>query len=113
MDGTWQTTVTQAEFMAAKPSPDPSEVDPGNWGPFTIDLHRGLWFIGQGGPADRCSGCAGTYVVSGNHVTLESNYGEEFEATWSIFKGQLIFYPIVGQALPTTWRVKPLQRVGP
>jgi len=111
IDGTWEVTITQAEFLAAKPPPHPDEIDPSNWGYGTMDLHAGRWFMGPGGSPSDVLG--GTFVVTGNKITLDANDGNEFEATWSIYKDRLTFGIIAGFDLPNGWRVKPWDRVGP
>jgi hypothetical protein len=99
--GTWEVTITRADLLAAKPPPDPGEDQPGNYGHGTIDFHGGEWVLNPP------PGQQGTFSITGNEITLEATNGEEFKATWSIYRDTLTF----GVGVPTPWRVKPWHRV--
>ena len=113
LDGQWEVTYTKDEFVAAHP--DPSEVDPSNWGHFTLKFDRGDF----GGSSDP-STPTGTYVVDGDTITFYvPNEKSLWKYRWSVYRGTLTFEKLggeepdctlsvsLGQCEPTGLVVKP------
>jgi len=121
LDGTWQVTYTQAEFVAA--GADPSELSPsaGNWGHFTLTFRRGHWW-NTGWPTTAPAWTAsGTYVVTGRKITLyrhdqqsPGSNTEVYTYIWSVYKDTLTFKKAVppGVVIPTGYVVKPWRKTG-
>jgi hypothetical protein len=109
LDGLWEVTYTKDEFVAAHP--DPSEIDPSNYGSFTLKLDRGD-FSGIG---------TGTYVVDGDTITFYPGDAvpDWWKYRWSVYRGTLTFVKLggeepdcslsvsLGQCEPTGLVVKP------
>jgi TRAP-type C4-dicarboxylate transport system substrate-binding protein len=113
LDGLWEVTFTKDEFVAAHP--DPSEVDPSNWGHFTLKFDRGDF----GGSSDSWTS-TGTYVVDGDTITFYvPNEKSLWKYRWSVYRGTLTFEKLggeepdctlsvsLGQCEPTGFVVKP------
>jgi TRAP-type C4-dicarboxylate transport system substrate-binding protein len=112
LDGQWEVTYTRDELVAAHP--DPSEVQPENYGSFTLTFDRGDF---GNGSAD-----IGTYVVDGDKISFY--FGPEiWNYKWSVYGDTLTFEKLGGQAPdcslsvslgqcePTGLVVKPWRRV--
>ena len=105
IDGSWEVTITKDQYMATKPPPDPSEIDPSNWGHFTMDL--------QAGRINCCPNDknVGTFSLDGNHMHAVFPDGTVFDVTWSIYKGKLQLGVWPTGVSPTGWRAQPWTRV--
>jgi TRAP-type C4-dicarboxylate transport system substrate-binding protein len=92
LDGLWEVTYTKDEFVAAQP--DPGEVNPSNYGTFTMTFERGD-FTYAGGSYTSASG---TYVVDGDtisfYVVAENSV---WRYRWSVYRGKLTFEKLGGE----------------
>jgi TRAP-type C4-dicarboxylate transport system substrate-binding protein len=79
LDGVWEVTYTEDEFVAAHP--DPSEVNPSNYGAFTLKFDQGDFTLGE---------TTGTYVVDGDTISFYvPAEGSVWKYRWSVFRGTL------------------------
>ena len=116
LDGTWQVAFTRSEFIAAGAAGD--EVCCENWGHFTLKFHRGRWSETGTKPGQSLMG-SGTYVVTGNTITMDRNDhaypGSDTEIwgpfTWSVYRDTLTLKK--QPSGPTGLIVKPWRKVGP
>jgi hypothetical protein len=87
LDGMWEVTYTEDEFVAAHP--DPSEVNPSNYGTFNLKFDRGDFTLG---------GTTGTYVVDGDTIAFYvPNEGSIWRYRWSVYRGTLTFEKLGGE----------------
>ena len=125
LDGTWQVTYTQAQYIAAGAYPDELLPSEGNWGQFTLRLNRGRWWQsligGDPGVTPNNKLSYGTYVVAGRKITLYApgqNAGSgtavEGPYIWSVYKDTLTFKKAAppGFEIPTGLVVKPWRKTG-
>ncbi len=116
LDGLWEVTYTKDELVAAHP--DPSEVDPSNYGHFTLKFYRGD-FTYIGGSSDTWT-ATGTYVVDGDTISFYVDTDRSlWRYRWSVYRGTLTFEKLggeepgctlsvsLGQCEPTGLVVKP------
>jgi TRAP-type C4-dicarboxylate transport system substrate-binding protein len=105
LDGVWDVTYSRDELAAAHP--DPSEVDPSNYGHFTLEFHRGAFSFSQtdGGHVEWT--LVGTYAVTDDAVTFfvapnqagTGFHGQEiWRYSWSVYRGTLTFEKLGGEA---------------
>jgi hypothetical protein len=130
LDGIWDVTYSRDELIAARP--DPSEVEPSNYGHFTLEFHRGdfsFWQTDNGHVEWRL---IGTYAVDGDSFAFfvapnqagTGNHGPEvWRYRWSVYRGTLTFEKLggeapdcslnvsLGQCEPTGMVVKPWRQV--
>jgi TRAP-type C4-dicarboxylate transport system substrate-binding protein len=99
LDGVWEVTYTRDEFVAAQP--DPSEVNPSNYGTFTLTFDRGdFTYVGGSSESSTAPGtyATGTYVVDDNtiafHVETENGI---WKYRWSVYGGTLTFEKLGGE----------------
>jgi hypothetical protein len=87
LDGVWEVTYTEDEFVAAHP--DPSEVQPDNYGSFSLAFKRGDFTLG---------GTTGTYVVYGDTISFYvPSEGSVWKYRWSVYRGTLTFEKLGGE----------------
>jgi hypothetical protein len=121
LDGTWEFSFTQAEFLAAGPSP--GEDKPENYGHFTWTVDRGHWRqTGPGGFSGVITNY-GTYLVSGDKITFyrsDHEYpGSDTEIWgpyfWSVYRDTLTLKKAGWSGRdqgPTALVVKPWRKIG-
>jgi len=104
IEGTWETSFTRDEMLAA--GIVPGEDDASNYGHFTLAIHDGGSVLTQlDGP--KLTGRAAC-VVHGSSFTSASTNGEVFTWSFTATDTTLTF-----QGGPVTLRVKPWTRIGP
>jgi hypothetical protein len=106
IEGTWETTFTRAEMLAAGLN-DSAEDDGDNWGHFVLSIHGGSTVMVQLSEP-RTGGSAAAYVVTGNHYKVTSSEAV-FDWTFTVTDTTLTF----GGDGPVTLRAKPWTRIGP
>jgi TRAP-type C4-dicarboxylate transport system substrate-binding protein len=121
LDGVWQVTDTAAELRAAPVTSagDVADVEPENYGTWTLVLDRGRFAITQ---EDRlaCTWGYGTFAVTGNRIEWlftdgggiepdgsANKPGEFFTFRWSLYRGVLTLSSVAGAVSPSNFRVKP------
>jgi TRAP-type C4-dicarboxylate transport system substrate-binding protein len=123
LDGAWEVTYTKDEFVAAHP--DHGEVNPSNYGTFTLTFDRGdFTYVGGSSESSTTPGTSatGTYVVDGNTIAFYvETENSIWRYRWSVYGGTLKFEKLggeepgndctssvsVGQCEPTGLAVKP------
>ena len=120
LDGVWQFTSTSADLRAA--GTPQSDIEPENYGTYTIVIDRGRFAFTQ---EDRqaCTWGYGTFTVKGNEFDqlftdgggiapdgAANKPGEFFSFRWSLYRGVLTLSPVQG-ASPPNFLAKPWLRV--
>lgn len=88
LNGTWTTTITRDE-LANAPVDDPTEINDGNWGEFTLTLRAG------GTGTETMANNAEPYQydiayhVDGDVLTIERDNGERFVMRWQLNDAEL------------------------
>ncbi len=131
LDGVWDVTYSRDELVAAHP--DPSEVEPSNYGHhFTLEFHDGDFSFGQteDGRVEwtligsfAVDGDEMVFYVAGNQEGTGYHGPEMWRYTWSVYRDRLTFEKVFGEAPdcslaislgrcePTGIVVKPWRRV--
>src|SRR5207249_7999925 len=91
LEGVWEVSYTKSEFVAAHP--DPSEVNPENYGHFALEFHRGDFSFSEAGSQPGWTS-TGTYLVNGQKITFNAAEGnpngpEIWRYTWSVYRETL------------------------
>jgi TRAP-type C4-dicarboxylate transport system substrate-binding protein len=111
IQGTWTTTLSRDEFVAARPK-EPIE---GNYGKYELSFKAGRFTL----TLEDGSEATGVYSVHGDRITIApggdtaSNMGngEKWTYRWSVYRDRLSFRRIDGTAYnPTGLIVKPFTR---
>jgi TRAP-type C4-dicarboxylate transport system substrate-binding protein len=107
LDGVWEVTYSRDELVAAHP--DPSEVEPSNYGHSTLELHGGDFsysYVTQTGDGGEPS-LIGTYAVAGDEMVFYVARNQEgtgyhgpemWRYTWSVYRDRLTFEKVFGEA---------------
>jgi TRAP-type C4-dicarboxylate transport system substrate-binding protein len=99
LDGLWEVTYTKDEFVAAHP--DPSEVNPSNYGTFTLTFDRGdFTYVGGSSESSTAPGTSakGTYVVDGDTIAFYvETENSIWRYRWSVYGGTLTFERLRGE----------------
>jgi TRAP-type transport system periplasmic protein len=105
VDGVWDVTYSRDELVAA--DADPSEVEPSNYGHFTLEFHEGDFSFSQTDEDHVEWSLIGTYAVDGDSLTFfvapnqaaAGNHGREiWRYSWSVYRGTLTFEKLGGEA---------------
>jgi len=119
LEGTWQVTYTEQQFVAAGADHTEIYVLGGNWGHFSLRLSSGHWWLrligGDPGAAPAYRASSGTYAVTGNKILfrrLDRAYlGSDTEVwgpyIWSVYRDTLTFRKAGSAPMRTDLVVKP------
>jgi TRAP-type C4-dicarboxylate transport system substrate-binding protein len=125
LDGVWQFTDTPADLQAANAQSDNSQADivPENYGTWTLVFDQGRFAVTQE-DSQACTWGYGTFAVKGNKMQWlftdgggiapngsANKPGEFFIYRWSLYRGELTLYPVLGAVSPSNFRVKPWERI--
>jgi hypothetical protein len=118
LDGVWRFSDTAAE-LAAVPATQQGDVEPENYGVWTLVLDRSRFAVTQ---EDRpaCTWGYGTFTVAGDRFEwlftegggiapdgATNKPGEFFIYKWSLYRGVLTLYSEPGAVSPSNFMVKP------
>ena len=99
LDGAWEVTYTKDEFVAAHP--DQGEVNPSNYGTFTLTFDRGdFTYVGGSSGSSTAPGTSatGTYVVDDKTIVFYvETENSIWRYTWSVYGGTLKFEKLGGE----------------
>jgi TRAP-type C4-dicarboxylate transport system substrate-binding protein len=122
LDGEWEVTYTRDELIAAHP--DPSEVQPENYGHYGVTFDRGGFSYELLDGSSSSSTATGTYIVDGDTITFYlDGVPDWWKYRWSVYNRDSLTFeklggyePIctpnnLGQCEPTGFVVKPWRRV--
>ena len=109
LEGTWQVCFSRDELLAAGGQ---GEDLPANYGCQTLRFHEGEEGFSTGTTSFVPVVPNGTYLVSGDQVTILQSNGEVFDFTWSVFQDTLTFQRVPGKVSPTSFVVKAFHRAG-
>jgi hypothetical protein len=111
LDGTWHSSATRAEFVAAHPLP--GEFPDDNYGSHTLTLRSGRFGI-RNARFPREKGY-GSFSVNGDVIifkpggTVEAGAGETWRYRWTLYRGKLVLRRI-SDVGPTAFVVNPWQQ---
>ena len=123
LEGTWQVTYTEQEFIAAGADPTEIYLSEGNWGHFSLRLSRGHWWLrligGNPRVAPNYRSAYGTYAVTGDkilfhrhdHAYLGSDTQVWGPYIWSVYRDTLTFRKAGAAPMPTDLVVKPWLKI--
>jgi len=116
IDGTYQTSFSLADLSASPLLADPSELNDGNWGDWTLKFQDGRVSYAQRNTVTNSSS-SGTFTIDGDAVTMAfdsgANTGETFGFRWHLIANVLTFTrdDSLGLPGPTPFLVKAWSRV--
>jgi TRAP-type C4-dicarboxylate transport system substrate-binding protein len=119
LEGTWQVSYTEQEFVAAGADSTEIYLSGGQWGHFSLKLSRGHWWLrligGDRGVAPNYRSAYGTYAVTGDKILFRRHdrayLGSDTEV-WgpyivSVYRDTLTFRKAGAAPMPTDLVVKP------
>jgi hypothetical protein len=123
LEGTWQVSYTEQEFIAAGADETEIYLSEGNWGHFSLKLSRGHWWLrligGNPRVAPNYRSAYGTYSVTGDkilfhrhdHAYLGSDTQVWGPYIWSVYRDTLTFRKAGAAPMPTDLVVKPWRKI--
>jgi TRAP-type transport system periplasmic protein len=123
LEGTWQVSYTEQEFIAAGADPTEIYLSEGQWGHFSLKLSRGHWWLrligGNPRVAPNYRSAYGTYAVTGDkilfhrhdHAYLGSDTQVWGPYIWSVYRDTLTFRKAGAAPMPTDLVVKPWLKI--